>query len=109
MGHRWLLDNFNAGGHQHGLLAWSLGALFPALLIGGLSAALSGLFGLLGWAFEVVLLYFLFGFRAVSYQAASAARALAEFDLARARATLLELNPASGRGGRPGRHAAPDA
>jgi hypothetical protein len=27
----WLLDNLNAGGEQHGLLAWSLGVLAPAL------------------------------------------------------------------------------
>jgi len=90
--HRWLLDNFNAGGQQHGLLAWSLGALAPALLAGLLVYVLGGSHQLLGWACEVVLLYFMFGFRLASYQAASIARALAANDLAHARDTLLAWN-----------------
>ncbi len=92
-GHRWLLQHFNAGGHQHGLLAWTLGALTPALLLGLLAALLGGMQTLLGWAFEVLVLYFLFGFRRASYEAASIARALIAADLAHARATLCEWNP----------------
>lgn len=93
-GHDWLLEHFNAGGRQHGLLAWSLGALLPALLAGLLVAALGGLFGPLGWAAEVLLLYCLFGFRATSFHAASVARALQADELTRARATLSEWNAA---------------
>jgi adenosylcobinamide-phosphate synthase len=92
-GQRWLLENFNAGGEQHGMLAWTLGALLPALLIGLITVAASGLLDLLGAAFEVVALYFLFGFRRASFRAASIARALTTADLAHARATLLAGNP----------------
>ncbi len=92
-GQRWLLEHFNAGGQQHGLLAWTLGALLPALALGLLAAALGGLFELLGWAFEVLVLYFLFGFRRASFEAASIARALSAGDLAHARSTLIEWNP----------------
>ncbi len=92
-GHRWLLDNFNAGGSQHGLLAWTLGAVVPALLSGFLIHGLGGGNEVLGWAAEVLLLYFMFGFRAVSFHAASTARALLAGDLARARRTLIEWQP----------------
>lgn len=92
-GHRWLLDNFNAGGGQHGLLAWSMGAFFPALLAGLICAGLTGIWAFLGWLSEVVLLVFLFGFREASFSAASTARALAAGDLTHARSTLMAWNP----------------
>ena len=92
-GHRWLLDSFNAGGEQHGLLAWSLGALVPALLCGLVVAMVGDGASLAGWAVEVVLLYFMFGFRVATYQAASIARALLTADLAHARETLRKWNP----------------
>jgi adenosylcobinamide-phosphate synthase len=92
-GHRWLLDNFNAGGEQHGLLAWSLGALLPALLVGLAVAGLGGGETIAGWAVEVVLLYFMFGFRVASYQAASIARALVAGDPAHARDSLMKWHP----------------
>lgn len=92
-GHRWLLDNFNAGGSQHGLLAWTLGAVVPAILTGLLVHALGGDDEVVGWVAEVVLLYFMFGFRIVSFHAASTARALMAGDLARARRTLIEWQP----------------
>jgi adenosylcobinamide-phosphate synthase len=93
-GHRWILENFNAGGEQHGMLAWTLGALFPALLLGLLASVLGAWFAWLGWAFEVLALYFLFGFRRASFHAASIARALTAGDLAHARRRLIEWNPA---------------
>lgn len=91
---RWLLDHFNAGGVQHGVLAWTLGVLAPALLLGLLAAMAAGLLGLLGWIFDVVVLYFLFGFRCVSFKATQVARALAADDFAAARSNLLAWNPA---------------
>jgi adenosylcobinamide-phosphate synthase len=93
-GHRWLLEHFNAGGPQHGMLAWILGAFAPALVFGLLAVSLGGLFDLLGAAFEVLVLYFLLGFRRASFEAASIARALTAGDLANARRTLIEWNPA---------------
>jgi adenosylcobinamide-phosphate synthase len=92
-GQRWLLENFNAGGSQHGLLAWTLGALLPALALGLFATALGGLFELLGWIFEVLVLYFLLGFRRASFEAASIARALVAGDLEHARSKLTKWNP----------------
>lgn len=92
-GQRWLLDNLNAGGTQHGFLAWTLGALLPALAIGLLAIGFGSLFDSLGWAFKVLVLYFLFGFRRASYQAASIARALMAGDLNHARSSLIKWNP----------------
>lgn len=91
--HRWLLEHFNAGGSQHGLLAWVLGAVLPALLIGLLVRWIGSSAELIGWALETLLLFFMFGFRGVSFLAASTARALQEGDLARARKTLSEWHP----------------
>jgi adenosylcobinamide-phosphate synthase len=91
--HRWLLENFNAGGQQHGLLAWSLGALLPALIVGVLAVLLGSAFELLGWVFEVVLLYFMFGFRAASYRASSLSRLLSADAVADARHALQAWNP----------------
>jgi len=97
-GQRWLLENFNAGGPQHAVLAWTMGALLPALIF-GLMAHLSGtLLEVLGWAFEVLVLYFLLGFRRASFEAASIARALMAGDLAHARSKLIKWNPALAAG-----------
>ena len=93
-GQRWLLEHFNAGGPQHGMLAWVMGAFAPALALGFLAVLLAGLFDLLGAAFEVLVLYLLLGFRRASFEAASIARALTVGDLAHARRTLVEWNPA---------------
>jgi adenosylcobinamide-phosphate synthase len=90
LGHRWLLEHFNAGGSQHGLLAWTLGAALPALLAGWL---VHGLGEIAGWLTQVALLYFMFGFRNDSFQAASAMRALQAGDPERARRTLAEWRP----------------
>jgi adenosylcobinamide-phosphate synthase len=97
--HRWLLDNFNAGGQQHVWLAWSLGAVLPAMGAGLLAMLLGSAFEFLGWAFEVVLLYFLFGFRAISFRAASLERLLAAGDLTQAESALREWNPGLVTGG----------
>jgi adenosylcobinamide-phosphate synthase len=91
--HRWLFENFNAGGEQHGLLAWFLGAVLPSLLALVLIVVLGGVADLLAWAGEVLLLYLLFGFRRASFHAASTARTLLAGDLERARSTLLEWQP----------------
>lgn len=91
--HRWLLDNVNAGGRQHGLLAWVLGALLPAMVLGGLGHLLTGIWSPLGWAFDVVVLYFCLGFRQASFLAASVARALQAQELERARRTLMAWRP----------------
>lgn len=89
----WLLDNINAGGERHGLLAWSLGVLAPALAVGLVALLLDGLWSPLAWAFNVVVAYFCLGFRRASYQAASVARAVGSERLAAAKAMLTEWRP----------------
>lgn len=89
----WLLNHVNAGGEQHGLLAWSLGVLAPALAVGLAALVLHGIWTPLGWAFDVIVVYWCLGFRRASYQAASIARALMAGELSRAKARLSEWRP----------------
>jgi adenosylcobinamide-phosphate synthase len=86
--HTWLLENFNAGHRRQGVLAWGAGVLLPAMGLAFVGGLLGDALTLLGWAFEVLVLYFCLGFRAVSFHASSVFRALLEDDLARARAAL---------------------
>ncbi|MEW6678271.1 MAG: cobalamin biosynthesis protein [Pseudomonadota bacterium] len=89
----WLLAHMNAGDERHGLLAWSLGVLAPALAVGLVALILHGIWLPLGWTFDVAVLYFCLGFRRASYQAASVARALGGGDLDRARRGLTQWRP----------------
>ena len=84
----WLLENLNAGGEQHGALAWTLGALLPALVVAGIAALLGGLWHPLGWVFDVVVLYFCLGFKAASFRAAAVMRTLDGGDTEAARTML---------------------
>jgi adenosylcobinamide-phosphate synthase len=95
----WLLENFNAGGEQHGALAWTLGVLLPALIVAGLGALLSGMWWPLAWAFDVVVLYFCLGFKNASYRAAGVLRALRAADIGQAREILSEWRPSILAGG----------
>jgi adenosylcobinamide-phosphate synthase len=88
--HTWLLENFNAGHSRHGVLAWGAGVLLPALVFAFLSSLLGEALAVLGWAFEVLVLYFCLGFRDASFHAASVFRALLEGDVARARSVLQD-------------------
>lgn len=89
----WLRERVNAGDERQGLLAWSLGALLPALAIGLAAALLGWLAAPLKWLLAVGLLYLCLGFRQDSFQAAAVARALEARDLERARAMLLAWRP----------------
>lgn len=89
----WLLENLNAGGEQHGVLAWTLGALAPALAVAGIAGTLEDIWRPLAWAFSVAVLYFCLGFKSASFRAASVTRALHESDTARARELLAAWRP----------------
>lgn len=91
--HTWLLEHFNAGHSRQGVLAWGAGVLLPALSLAFLASLLSDTQIALGWAFEVLILYFCLGFRAASFHAASVARALLEGDVSRAHAALRSWRP----------------
>ena len=84
----WLLENLNAGGEQHGALAWTLGALLPALAVAAIAALLGGLWHPLGWVFDVVVLYLCLGFKAASFRAAAITRTFTPSSRAGAMATL---------------------
>ncbi len=91
--HAWLLDSFNAGQHHQGVLAWGAGVLVPALAIGLLASLLGDALAGLGWAFEVLVVYFVLGFREASFHAAAIARALQESNFERARDKLQAWRP----------------
>jgi len=91
--HIWLLENFNAGHRRQGILAWGAGVLPPALGLAFLTGLLGDALTVLGWAFEVLVLYFCLGFREVSFHASSVSRALFEDDLTRARGALQGWRP----------------
>lgn len=93
--HAWLLESFNAGQRRQGVLAWCAGVLLPALGFGFLASLLGQALVGLGWAFEVLVLYFILGFREASFHAASVSRALLDADLDRARASLRIWRPAA--------------
>lgn len=96
--HAWLLESFNAGQRSQGMLAWSVGVLLPALAFGFLAGMLGQTLAGLGWAFSVLVLYFILGFREASFHAAGVARALQEDDVARARELLSNWRPGALRG-----------
>lgn len=91
--HTWLLESFNAGHRRQGVLAWGAGVLVPALGLGFLASLLGDAVSALGWAFEVLVLYFCLGFREASFHATSVSRALSEEDTARARGILENWRP----------------
>jgi adenosylcobinamide-phosphate synthase len=95
----WLLENLNAGGEQHGILAWTLGVLLPALIVAGMAALLLGMWWPLAWLFDVVALYFCLGFKNASYRAAGVMRALRASDIGQAREILSEWRPSILAGG----------
>lgn len=88
-----LLEHLNAGGEQHGLLAWTLGALLPALAVALAGWLLAALWAPLAWLYGVAVLYFCLGFRAASYRAASIFRALRTGEVEAARAQLGAWRP----------------
>lgn len=89
----WLLLKMNAGGEQHGALAWTLGVLAPSLIVVAVDVLLGGLWRPLSWAFDVVVLYFCLGFKSASFRAAGVARALRDDDVELARTLLSEWRP----------------
>lgn len=89
----WLMERLNAGGEQHGALAWTVGVLLPALVVAGVAALLADLGGFLAWAFNVVVLYFCLGFKSASFRAAGIFGALRQGDDDLARSLLCSWRP----------------
>jgi len=84
----WILKHFDAGTRDHGWLAWIMGALLPALLVGGIGLLLDGVALILGWCWSVAVLYVCMGYRQLVDKCRDLAGALLSGDLERARKDL---------------------
>lgn len=96
----WLHERVNAGSREHGLLAWALAALLPALAAGLLGHWLAALAWPLGLAWSAAVLYRCLGLRQLVDRARALAAALAAGDQARAAGQLgaLGVEPPPGAG-----------
>jgi adenosylcobinamide-phosphate synthase len=85
---QWLERRFNAGEYSHGAIAWAL-AVLPVLAgVWLVFALLDGISPILGWAWNVAVLYFTLGFKYFSDAAEQVARLLRAGDIEGARARL---------------------
>lgn len=94
---RWLVAyasfverRFNGGDVRHGIAAWSIGVLLPFLVVLVLQIALHALHPLVGFLFDVTVLYLVLGFRQFSHFFTDIHMALRTGDLERARRLLAE-------------------
>ena len=84
----WIRTHLTTGEHRHGILAWMLAALPLTLAVGIVTLMLHKLNPILGWAWNVLVLYLTMGFRQFSHAYTSIDKALKEGDLQKARDLL---------------------
>ncbi len=87
----WVLRHFNAGTRSHGLLAWAVAVLGPAVLVGVVGITLGEANYFLGLAWGALVLYQCLGFRQVSELADELQGMLMKGDQKSARLLLVEL------------------
>jgi cobalamin biosynthesis protein CobD/CbiB len=92
----WLEQSFNGGERRHGLVAWLVAVLPPAVAAIVLHQALAELHWILALAFNVAALYLTLGFRQFSHHFTQIQLAVKSGDLDRARAELDAWRGASG-------------
>ncbi len=80
----------NAGHFRHGLLAWCIGVLFPCALVWAVYLLLLSLSTFLAFAWNVLVLYLMIGFRHFSHAFSGISDALQAGDIGRARQLLAE-------------------
>ena len=86
---QWIERRFNAGETSHGAIAWAL-AVLPVLAgVWLIFVLLDGLSPVLGWMWNVAVLYFTLGFKYFSTDAEQIARLLRAGDIEGARARLV--------------------
>lgn len=85
---QWLERRFNAGEYSHGAIAWVLAVVPLLAAVGLVFAALAGIHPLLGWAWNVAVLYLTLGFKYFSDDAERIARLLRAGELDAAREQL---------------------
>lgn len=82
--------HFNAGERHHGATAWGVGVALPALLVLLLQIALDAVHPVVGFVFDVAVLYLAMGFRQFSHFFTDIQLALRMGELERARQLLGE-------------------
>lgn len=87
---QYLERHFNAGENVHGVVAWLLAVLLPALLVGSAYIALYYLNPLLAWAFGAAVLYAVLNLKQVGSRAERVAAALRSANLDEARRLLSQ-------------------
>ncbi|MBI2509538.1 MAG: CobD/CbiB family protein, partial [Betaproteobacteria bacterium] len=80
--------HFNAGQQRHGVIAWMLAVVPVLLAVAAVYHVLHALNPLLGWAWNVVVLYLTMGFRQFSHYYTEIQQALRDGNLAAARELL---------------------
>jgi len=85
----WLEGKLNAGEYAHGAIAWTLAVLPWLIAVWLVFALLNGISPVLGWAWNVAVLYFTLGFKYFSDDAEQIARLLRAGELDPAREQLL--------------------
>ncbi|MBS3935673.1 MAG: cobalamin biosynthesis protein, partial [Sulfuritalea sp.] len=92
----YLEGRLNGGEARHGMIAWVVGVAVPALLALLLHFALARVHVLLAFGFNVLMLYFLLGFRQFSHFFTDIQLALRMGELERARQLLAQWRGKSG-------------
>lgn len=92
----WLEQSFNGGEARHGVVAWVVGVLPPAVLAAVLHVLLYRWSPVLALAFNIAVLYFTLGFRQFSHSFTAIQVAIKAGDLERARQLLEAWRGASG-------------
>lgn len=87
---RLLEERFNAGEHNHGIIAWLVGVGGLAFIAGGTHALLHSFNPLVAWVWNVLVLYLTMGFRQFSHYFTDIQLALRMEDLPHARELLAE-------------------
>lgn len=87
---RFLERRFNGGQFRHGMIAWIIGVATPTLLVLILHFVLDTLHPVLAFVFDVLVLYFMLGFRQFSHYFSDIQLALRMGELERARHLLAE-------------------
>jgi adenosylcobinamide-phosphate synthase len=81
---------FDGGQYRHGMTAWGVGALLPAVLMFVVCLLLGSVHPMLSFIFEVALLYLAMGFRQFSHYFTDIQMALRMGEIERARSLLTE-------------------
>ena len=85
---RWLAEKFDDGQYKHGVIAWCLGVLLPAVLVQGLYLFLWWAHPVLAALLALLVLYLTMGFRQFSHYFTDLQGALRAGELDRARQLL---------------------